>query len=267
MSRAGLVTLVAVFGFVVSVAMSDRYPVRDSSLEMAVKLPRFVQVIMAGGDRYLAANIGAVRALVSDTNRLDPQGYEILAQVQDDVSWLNPAHEDNYYISTAILPWNGHVDVSQTILKRAAEARPFDFWPAFYYAFGLYHFKKDAVQAVEWLRLGADRAKDEQDSLLLSDLASRWLRRGADRKTAISMLSAMATTTRSGGFAAYLRKHVKRLENLMVIENAGVEYTKSHGAVPQRLETLFVGGEIPVDPFGMVYAIDANGKAYVKEGK
>ncbi len=74
------------------------------AIEMQVALPLFVQVFMVAGDRYLAANIAAIRALVVSTEKMKPEDYAILGKVQKDVSWLNPAHEDNYYIAFAILP-------------------------------------------------------------------------------------------------------------------------------------------------------------------
>jgi hypothetical protein len=101
----------------------------------------------------------------------------ILGQVQKDASWLNPAHEDNYYIATAILPWEGQVDPTQVILRRATLARFFDYQPPFYYAFNQVHFKGDAFGASEWLRQAAEKLPDPEERVTLADFAARWLDR------------------------------------------------------------------------------------------
>ena len=262
-------SLIALVAFLGSLPQLDRWPSNSPSTEMQVVLPRFVQIILAGGDRYLAANFGGIRALVSDTQRMDREAFHILGLVQQDVAWLNPAHEDNYYIAAGILPWNGELDAAQAILRQAIEARTFDMWPAFYYAFDLHYFKKDSVSAAQWLRLGATRTSDEHESLLLEDMASRWVRTGTDRKSAIGILGAMAKTARSAGFAAHLRKHQKRLENLLLIEDAAKEYREHHGRLPGSIELLVresrIEGGLPVDPFGGRYLLTAQGEASVQE--
>ncbi|MCB1942779.1 MAG: hypothetical protein KDI53_12195, partial [Candidatus Accumulibacter sp.] len=113
------------------------------SPEMEVAMPRFVQVLMAAGDRYLAANLDVFRALVVSAARMAADNYRILSIVQSDAGWLNPAHEDNYYLAAAILPWAGEISATQYILRMATEARPFDSGPPFFYAFNEMHFLKN----------------------------------------------------------------------------------------------------------------------------
>ena len=153
----GLLALALALCFVATAERLKTVPRQAVDLELQVALPLFVQVFMSAGDRYLAANLAAIRALVVTTDKMRPEDYRILGKIQEDASWLNPAHEDNYYIATAILPWNGELDAAQTILKRASQARQFDYQPAFYYAFHLLHFKGDAVGASAWLRAAAEK--------------------------------------------------------------------------------------------------------------
>ncbi|HTJ96293.1 MAG TPA: hypothetical protein VL381_02400 [Rhodocyclaceae bacterium] len=87
--------------------------------EIGVALPLFIQVALAGGDRYLAANTAAVRALVTEPSKMAAEEFHVLAKVQEGVSWLNPYHEDNYYTAAAVLPWYGQFDSAQVILQRA----------------------------------------------------------------------------------------------------------------------------------------------------
>lgn len=232
------------------------------SPEIQVALPLFVQVIMAGGDRFLAANLGAIRALITETAKMHPDEYKILGKVQADASWLNPAHEDNYYIAAAILPWNGQLDAAQTVLRRASLARPFDYQPAFYYAFNLLHFTGDAAGASEWLRRAAAKLPDDDERLTMENLAARWLDKADDLGLAIAVVEAMAEQAKRKDFRNYLLQRAQRLRDLLALRQAASVFQQKYGRPLQSLEQLVDAGliaGIPVDPFGAGYALDRAG--------
>lgn len=233
-----------------------------ASPEMEVALPRFVQVLMAAGDRFLAANLAGFRALVVSTEKMTAENFRILGIVQSDVAWLNPAHEDNYYIAAAILPWSGEVAAAQYILRRASEARPFDWQPAFYYAFDALHFQKDPVIGAEWLRIAADHAPDEMEKIQLQQLAAQWVSRGEDKEMAIRMLRTMARETQHEAFARFLERRAVRLENIAALEAAATLFREREGRVPTRIDELVGQGllsSLPADPFNMRYTFDTKG--------
>lgn len=230
--------------------------------EIQVALPLFVQVIMAGGDRFLAANLGSVRALITESAKMKPDEYRIQAKVQKDVSWLNPAHEDNYYVATATLPWNGQVDAAQMILRRATLARQKDSQPPFFYAFNLVHFKKDPVQAAAWLRMAAAKMADEDERILLESFAARWVDRAEDLAVAIAVVEAMAKQAKRKDFRDYLAARAFRLRGLVALREAALAYRRKFGEPLQSLDQLVHTGliaAIPVDPLGAGYALDAAG--------
>lgn len=230
--------------------------------EIEVALPVFVQVAMAGGDRYLAASWSVIRALVTETSRMAPEEYEILGQVQKDASWLNPAHEDNYYIAAAILPWEGQLDPTQVILRRATLARFFDYQPPFYYAFNLVHFKGDVLAASEWLQQAAEKLPDPEERLILQNFAARWLDRSQDLDTAARIVEAMAAQAKRKDFADYLLKRAQRLRDLALLRRAATVYVQRQGKPAGSLNDLLKAGlveKLPVDPFGFGYAINAKG--------
>ena len=256
----------ALFCFVVFVlllpALYDR-PRPQSSPEMEVALPRFVQVLMAAGDRYLAANLAGFRALVASTEKMTADNYHILGIVQSDLAWLNPAHEDNYYIAAAILPWNQEVDAAQYILRRASEARPFDWSPAFYFAFNAMHFQKNAVEGAKWLRIASDQARDEMDKIQLQQLAAQWVSRGEDKQLAIRMHRSLAKETHHVAFARFLERRAERLENILALESAIAIFKGRMGRLPLRVEELVETGvlpSLPIDPFGVPYSIGSKGE-------
>lgn len=232
--------------------------------EMLVTLPRFVQVLMSGGDRFLAANTGAIRALVADTAKLDPPRMAVLGRVQSDVAQLNPAHEDNYYVAAAILPWSGQLEASEFILHEAALARPFDTGPGFQYGFIQFYFRKNPILGADWLRFAATRTNDELERLQLEALASSWYSRAPSAENAISLLETMARNARYSALRAHLERRIARLRNLQILDKALDSYKTRTGHRPNTLQELVSAGlirSIPPDPFGQAYGLSSEGTA------
>ena len=109
------------------------------------------------------------------------------------MSWLNPAHEDNYYVATATLPWNGQVDAAQMILRRATLARQKDSQPPS--CLQPVPFKKDRCklplgfgwQLRKWLT---------KMSVFSWRVLQRWVDRAEDLAVAIAVVEAMASRPR-----------------------------------------------------------------------
>ncbi len=266
LGRSARLWLLAVLAAMAFVAINQRLklaPRQTVSVEIRVALPLFVQVAMTGGDRFLAANISAIRALWTDNFKMKREEFRILAKVQEDVSWLNPGHEDNYYIATAILPWNDEVDSAQRILARATLARRFDYQPAFYYAFNLLHFKGDAAGASAWMREAAEHLPEGQDRLQMQNLAAIWLDRAGDLDLAIRVVEAMAKQSGRVDFRRYLEQRVVRLQMLRDMRVAAATYRQRFGRPPATLDELVTAGivaGIPKLPFGFGFAIDPQGQ-------
>ncbi|MDR1274951.1 MAG: hypothetical protein LBL72_00950 [Candidatus Accumulibacter sp.] len=234
----------------------------DASPEIAVALPLFVQVLMSGGDRFLAANLGTIRGLITESEKMQPEEYKILAQLQVDVSWLNPANEDNYYTASAILPWNGEVDAAQTVLRRASLARPFDLYPPFYYAFNLVYFKNDPIEASAWLRARAPLLPNTDERLMLENFAARWVDRAKDLRLAAAVVESMAKQAMRKDFREYLETRAQRLRDLIALRGAAGAFLKKEGHPPQTIEQLVEKGFIPAipsDPFGAGFKLDSDG--------
>jgi len=261
---------IALLAMVVFVATAQRLkvaPRQSVQVEMQVALPLFVQVLMTAGDRNLAANIAAIRALVVNNFKMKPEEFAILAKVQDDVSWLNPGHEDNYYIAAAILPWQGEVDPAQRILARATKARRYDYQPAFFYAFNLLHFKGDAAGASAWMREAAEFLPEGNNRLHMQNLAAIWLDRVQDVDLAIGVVEAMARETKRRDFQDYLERRVTRLRTLKVLRSAQASYQERFNRPLVAVQDLVNAGiitELPQDPFGFGFDIDRSGRVALR---
>lgn len=249
----------------VFVATSERLksvPRQSVSVEMRVALPLFVQVFMAMGDRYLAANIAAIRALVVAPEKMRPEEFRILGKVQEDVSWLNPAHEDNYYIAFAILPQYGELDAAQTILAGASRTRFFDYQPAFFYAFNQWYYKHDPVGASAWMREAAKKLPDPDQQLTMQNMAARWIDKAQDTEFAIRVVESMAREARRKDFRTYLELRVVRLRQLHQLRTAAATYRERFGKPLSNLQELVDSGILPAlpqDPFGFGFGFDKQG--------
>lgn len=231
--------------------------------ELQVVLPPLVQVVGSFGDRYLAANLSGFRALVAVPERMSPDEFAALGQTQLDIAWLNPAHEDNYYIAAAILPWNGQLRAAQGVLGRAAMGRPTDWWPLFYFGFHQAYLEGNPALGAATLQLAADRAVDPNERAILDDIASRWYEKGLDRRAAAGVLQTMADQARDRSFRRYLEKRVAALRGLQAIDDAVAAFQTSHGRAPVSVDELLRRrflSERPMDPFGRELGI-VDGKA------
>lgn len=237
------------------------------SSELLVVPPAFVQVVMAGGDRYLAANVAVVRSLL---NPLVNDGYERFrgqAKAQLDASWLNPRHEDNYYIAAALLPWAGHVQAGEQILQRAADGRPFDMLPPFFLAFDHFYFDQNPALGAQWMYVAAGRAESEENRTSLSRIASRWAERGSNAQEALKMVQAMEAQARGTALKQYLGQRAERLRVLVPLQEAAIAYMRKRGVPPVHLDDLIKAGllaRIPRDPQGLGFELDAQGMPQLK---
>lgn len=257
------ILLLALAAYLAANDRLGRQPRAGSEPEFSIRLPVLAQVLMAGGDRYLAADLNGFRVLVAETARMRPDDYAIQAGLQRDISVLNPAHEDNYYIAAAILPWGGQLEATQYVLERAADARPFDWLPLFHYGFNLYHFYRKPADGAAVLLVAAARATDIQDQWALKNVAALWTERGYSLGEAAARVEAMANAAPPGGFRKYLLLRASRLRALEHLRILARRYEQQTGRRLALLDELVRSGlaeSIPADPLGMGFAVDAHGE-------
>lgn len=218
---------------------------------------------MAMGDANLAANLSGFRVLVADVSRMKKADYQIQANLQRDISWLNPAHEDNYYIAAAILPWEGETIISDYVLSRASKARPFDWQPLFYEGFGWYFFRKNPTRGAEIILRAVPRARDVQDQWALQNVAALWIEKGYRTDEAARRVEAMAKSSPRGGFQKYLAVRAERLRDLEKLQQLAERFERHSAKRLTSLDELVKAGlisELPTDPLGMGFSVDAEGR-------
>ncbi len=233
------------------------------SAELQVVLPRFIQVAMTGGDRYLAANMAVLRSLHNPLWAETYDHFTVQARLQLDAAWLNPRHEDNYYVAAALLSWSGHTEEADYVLDQAARSRPFDMLPPLYLGFNHFYFNRDSALGAKWMYEAARRADSEQNRISLTRIASRWAERGQDVEDALRMVEAMIQQARGLALKRYLEARAERLRHLIVLKEAARDYRKRTGKKLLVLDDLVKSGalaQLPTDPQGLGFALDAAGE-------
>lgn len=259
----------AIFCFALSIAQLEKIGKERPSIELEVALPLFVQVFMAAGDRYLAADVNVIRALIASTEKLDGGRLKVLGKIQRDAAFLNPAHEDNYYLAAAILPWSGEVDAAQDVLARAIRGRPFDSMPAFYYGFNVYHFERKPAEGANWMLEAAAKELDVQNQYALQNMAARWFEKGNETSVAIAIVEGMARSSRDPAFRRYLLQRADRLRVLEMLSRAAGRFRAEKQRQLTSLSELVAEGfvnQLPEDPFGFGYDLDAAGEPILLNG-
>lgn len=234
---------------------------------LSVVIPAPFQILLSGGDRFLAANTAVFRALVVGTSELDEKTYEILGQVQRDAALLNPAHEDNYYISQAILPWNGQLDSDLFVQEQATVARTWDALPAFFLGFDRFYFQKNPLEGAKAVQIAAERSPPGNREALTA-MAARWSEKGDDPRVAISMIEALAANTRNEDLKKNLAGRKQRMEGLARLRDAAKLYTDKYGRAPSRLADLIGPGfleKVPSDPLDEGYTLDPIGQPIIRK--
>lgn len=250
--------------FALSAQYFSKHSVSLKEQLLSVHFPVPVQLITSGGDRFFASNLATMRATVVGTSNLDKKTMVILASVQDDASWFNPAQEDNYYLASANLPWEGQLDAAQNVLRRATKARPTDPWPPFYYGFNRQYFLGDYIGAAKAAELAAARVDGAGKSSLLN-IAAKWYERVDNPKLAVAMIKDLKNKSSSQELANRLDKRLQRIHLIEVLDVAVNKYEIQFGHKPKDLEELKQSGfisNLPVDPLGGSFGLK-NGKVVV----
>jgi hypothetical protein len=256
---AAILLPLAIYAF--AITEIGKLPKQKNKDLLSVAMPAAAQVFIFGGDRYLAANMAVFRSIVLGAEEIDDPTAKILGQIQKDAAMLNPAHEDNYYVGQAILPWAGAVEEDKFIQEQAMAARPWDPLPPFFHGFGRFYFDHNPAEGAKSLQIAADRSVGvNKDSL--TDTAARWYEKGDDPRAAVGMITTLAQNTRNEGLKKYLLQRAERMKNLGALRDAATAYQQKNGSAPDSLDKLVQEGflsALPSDPLGQGFILDAKG--------
>jgi len=220
-----------------------------------VVIPAPLLVALHGGDRFLAANLEAMR--LSATG-MDDRGVDTgyLIRAQREVARLNACHEDNYYLANGLLTWGGAVEEGNEVLRAAVKCRFWDEFPPFFYGINLSFFQRNNEEAARMLEIGARRSTDNAAAMQKLAVMLR-AEQFADERLALNYLIQQRDSSVDPKLKDMLDKRVIRLQGLIQLREAQRQYESEHGPLRdlQQLVDRSLLDELPTDPLRLGYEL------------
>lgn len=234
-----------------------------------VVFPPAAQLLLTGGDRFLAANFVSIRAVAGVSNH--PAGmrddFNFMLRSGRVVSALNPCHEDQYYVGNALFVWGGAVREGQDLLQAASDCRDWDEVPPFFLGFNHYYFMKDLDAARASLEIAAERAKGGNAAGYRKMAIMFQAGEIEDEEVALEFLMSEYERTQDEKLKDMLDKRIKRLEGLITLQRAQERYEERFGKKLEDPQGLIAAGELnsfPIDPLQLGYEF-AHGRFRFRE--
>lgn len=240
-----------------TVTIIEKTPAPNINLPPSVVLAAPLQVLLTAGDRFLAADISAIRAAASATT-VEAEIFRLRSH--EAASQLNPCHEDNYWIGNASLSWGGAETQGMELLKNATRCRYWDEWPPFFYGFNNYSFHNNIPEAQRGLKLAAERSAA---NAAVFKTFSIMLTAGEikDTEVALEMLKNQRDQATDEKLRDSLDKRVSRLNGLVTLRRAQKQYEERFGvplADPNELIKNGILESFPIDPLQIGYDFQDN---------
>lgn len=248
-------------GYFIASQQAYNLPRKVDKQQLSVIIPVPLQILLNGGDRYLAANLATFRALVVGPSDIDAETVKALGSIHRAAAYMNPAHEDNYYISQAIISWNGQADADIYVQERATLARPWDSMPPYFAGIDKYTFKKDPIGGAKSMEIAAQRP-DMGNRQYYLDIAAKWYEKNDDPRLALEHVLGMQKNTRDKDMKIFLGKRVARIEATIKIHDALIAYKQKFDKPATKLNELVEVGlleAVPTDPMGQVFSLKQDG--------
>lgn len=240
--------------FILSGKLSKLPAPKMPVLEDRVVITAPIQLMLSGGDRFLAADIETIRSAVSGpTDGIADTLYRIRAHQA--ASQLNPCHEDNYYLGSILLTWGGAVAEGSQILQHATACRQWDYLPPFLYGFNQYFFHNNHGEAQSAFELAAQRSPENYAALKKISIMIAAGELKNDR-SALHYLKQQHGQTTDKKLRLMLEKRIARLEGLILLRDAQKQFEtvfKRPLENPNELITSKIIDSFPFDPLGIGY--------------
>ncbi|MBU0751991.1 MAG: hypothetical protein KJ787_12020 [Gammaproteobacteria bacterium] len=224
-----------------------------------------VQVVLYGGDRFLAADVEAIRASVTGMD-IGTVNLGYLSRAQNVASELNPCHEDNYYTANALLTLAGADRQAVGILERAISCRFWDEMPPFYLGFNQHFFHGNYADAQRNLQLAASRSTIRTTSFTKLAIMIK-AESFKNERMALEFLTEEKDKTRDAKLRALLEVRADRIKGLLRLRDAQAIYEARFGKKLENPGQLMENGIIqafPIDPMKIGYRFK-NGEFHLNE--
>ncbi len=258
--RALVATFISFALFLVLVVSHDSIK-GEKRVELAdrVVFSAPVQVLLAAGDSFLAANVETIRAMATADLSLDAAATaSFQIRIHRVVAQLNPCHEDNYYVANAMLSWGGAPSEGLDVLRRATECRFWDEFPPFFYGFNQWFFNRNGDEARHALEMAASRSALNSASFrrigIMIEAGSY-----SDDRAALAFLNRERDRSADEKLRTMLSKRIGRLQGLIVLREAQSRYEVETGRMLVNPRLLVDDGylhDFPQDPLRLGYEFE-----------
>lgn len=174
---------------------------------------------------------------------------------------LDPYFLDPYYLGNANLTWGaGMIREANTLLEKGTSYRKWDHLLPFYEGFNYFYFLGENQKASEALM---EAARRNNASPLYGDLAVKLGYKEKRTENAILFQDYILQHTDDPLLQKEYKTRLKALQGIRVLEKAVDGYRKKIGREPVNLDDLIrmhILAELPKEPYGGTYYIDAHGE-------
>lgn len=189
------------------------------------------------------------------------RNYRWLAYMCDLVTDLDPRAEHVYRFAGMILPWEAHqADEGIRLMEKGIGALP-DSWMLHYWlGFSYYLFKSDYDKAVFYMRRAAELPGAHANA---TRLAALFYQRAHGPEMTLQFLREMQRSADNHEMSELLQRHIREATlaaDIDRLSEAVKSYRERFDRLPASLSELVqaqILPDIPADPFGGVYEIDA----------
>lgn len=200
---------------------------------------------------------------IGEEKETSPQEWQLISNMIDRITDLDPSFWDPYLFGEMMLPWDaGMIEEANELMQKATWNRPNDYRPYYFLGFNHFFFQKKYKQAGKYLRLASKRPGAPY---YLTGLAARFSHFGNDTGAGIAFLKKMRKQANSNQIKEYLDPRIKTLKIMARLKEKVVEYKEKYGEKPEKLANLVETGilaKIPADPYGGEFTLLANGRVY-----
>jgi predicted Zn-dependent protease len=183
-----------------------------------------------------------------------------LSRLLHTASRLDPYNFDIYYFPQAIIAWEpGFAESVVDLLDYGMKYRTTDYMLPFYAGFDSANFLRDFEAAAGYYKKAGDLTGDP----FFAKLTAQYLFEANQTGMAIAYLQAMLKGATNPVVRKTYEQRLAALEAVATIERTVQRYKEREGKLPVTIEQLVQSGDlaaVPVDPFGGIFSLDADGR-------
>ena len=241
---------------------------RPVALKLGYTPPAEVQRLLAGEHRLALSEAAVIRVLFYFGSLVDkwknqvilpPEYFNMYKTVETAVK-LDPYNMDAYYFAQSAFTWEvGRAREVNVLLDYGMKYRTRDWYLPFFAGFNSAFFLQEYDQAAQYM----EKAAQLSGNPLFTGLASRFFYESGRTQLGISYLQGMIQQEQDPQQKRVYELRFEALVATSEIENALVEWRKSHETDPQTIAGLHSSGyleKIPLDPYGGVFFLDEEGR-------